>query len=120
MYYPQDVAVRIKKYAKTKKIVIKEMLADCNLTVNTLANMRDGKAPSFSSLAKIADYLECSVDYLVGRTEISEVNGGQGTMVNDEKEMELIKMYRALSEQGCELVYTYALSRYDAEKESKL
>ena len=40
-----------------------------DLNVNALNQITDKKGLSSFSLAKIADYLECSTDYLLGRTE---------------------------------------------------
>lgn len=73
MYNSQNVAKRIKELAKDKKILIKDMLTDIGLGINTMANMKSSM-PKADNLAKIADYLECSIDYLMGRTEIPEVN----------------------------------------------
>lgn len=56
------------------------MLSDCNLSVNTLSSMQSGGYyPRLEAIAKIADYLDCSVDYLLGRTDIVEVNKGTDT-----------------------------------------
>lgn len=41
----------------------------CELGSNAMSGMYHGKAIAFDSLAKIADYLDCSVDYLLGRTD---------------------------------------------------
>ena len=35
---------------------------------------RGEKIPTVNNLIKIADYLDCSVDYLLGRTDNPEVN----------------------------------------------
>ena len=74
MYNPPDVVISIKKMAKTKNIPIKDMLSGVGLGINTLSHMNHGKAIAFDSLARIADYLDCSVDYLLGRTDNPEVN----------------------------------------------
>ena len=74
LYKSPDVVIVIKNLAKTKNISIKEMLTDVGLGINTLSHMNHGKAIAFDSLAKIADYLDCSVDYLLGRTDKPEVN----------------------------------------------
>ena len=51
------------------------MLSDCDLSVNTLSSMQSGGYyPRLEAIARIADYLDCSVDYLLGRTEKPEVN----------------------------------------------
>ncbi len=66
----QDVAIAIKEIAKKKKIPIKKMLEDCGLSVNTLSTMQSGGCyPRIESIIKIADYLSCSIDYLLGRTD---------------------------------------------------
>lgn len=66
----QEVANLIKTVAKSKKIAIGKMLSDCSLSVNTLSSMQSGGYyPRLEALAKIADYLDCSVDYLLGRTD---------------------------------------------------
>ena len=68
LYTSHNLAIAIKSIAKQKNIVMKDMLSDCDLGSNTMSSLYHGKQLSFSSLAKIADYLNCSVDYLLGRT----------------------------------------------------
>lgn len=75
MHNSQNVAMTIKTLAKTKKITIGQMLSDCDISKNTLSTMQSGGyLPRVENLAKIADYLDCSVDYLLGRTDNPEVN----------------------------------------------
>lgn len=75
MYNSQEVANTIKLYAKSKKIAIGTMLTDCCLSKNTLSSMQSGGyLPRVETLIKIADYLNCSIDYLLGRTDNPEVN----------------------------------------------
>lgn len=70
----QELAKSIKELAKSKNISIGKMLSDCNLSINTLSSMKSGGYfPRLEALAKIADYLDCSVDYLLGRTDCPEV-----------------------------------------------
>lgn len=69
MYVSSDISKRIKEQAKIKRIIIKNMLVECELGINTLSNMNSGRMPLADNLAKIADYLNCSVDYLLGRTD---------------------------------------------------
>lgn len=71
----QELAILIKSIAKSKNITIKEMLTNCKLSINTLSSMQaGGYFPRVEALAKIADYLDCSVDYLLGRTDVPEIN----------------------------------------------
>lgn len=66
----QEVANTIKALAKSKKIAVGKMLSDCSLSVNTLSSMQSGGYyPRLEAIARIADYLDCSVDYLLGRTD---------------------------------------------------
>lgn len=75
MYDSTNAAERIKFYAKSKGISIKEMLESCSLNKNVLSTMQSRKSwPQADNIAKIADYLGCSVDYLLGRTDKPEIN----------------------------------------------
>ena len=74
MYVTQEIAFRIKSRAKAKKIAMKTMLSDCDMNINAISEFSKGKQLSCISLARIADYLDCSVDYLLGRTDNPEVN----------------------------------------------
>lgn len=74
LYNSPDVASAIKARAKEKNIAIKAMLTNVGLGINTLSHMNHGKSIAFDSLARIADCLDCSVDYLLGRTDNPEVN----------------------------------------------
>jgi DNA-binding Xre family transcriptional regulator len=74
LYKSPYVVIRIKNVAKIRKIAIKEILETAGLGINALSHMNHGRAISFDSLAKIADALDVSVDYLLGRTDKMEVN----------------------------------------------
>ncbi len=74
MYDSQEIATRIKSTAKSKKVSLKVMLSECNLGINTISQMSKGNDMLSKNLARIADYLDCSVDYLLGRTDNPEVN----------------------------------------------
>ncbi len=70
MYNSAEIANRIKNKAKAQKVPIKDMLLACDLSKNALSSMLSGGSiPKSENLAKIADYLDCSVDYLLGRTD---------------------------------------------------
>ena len=76
MYISDNVADRIKILAKNKKVSIKKVLDEAGLSFNTMANMKNSM-PKADNLAKIADCLDCSVDYLLGRTDIPTINSSQ-------------------------------------------
>lgn len=74
MYNPQDTAERINRLAKLKGIQQKNLLDECGLNKNVISTMLSrGSMPKADNLARIADYLDCSVDYLLGRTDCPEV-----------------------------------------------
>ena len=67
-YNTTKVADKIRATAKEKRVPIKVILADCGLGVNAISQFSAGKVMSSFNLAKIADRLDVSVDYLLGRT----------------------------------------------------
>lgn len=73
MYFSNEIAIKIKALAKEKKIVLSNMFEQIGLGRNTMANLKTSM-PKADTLAKIADYLNCSVDYLLGRTSNPEIN----------------------------------------------
>ena len=76
MYNAQFTADLIKELLLRKNITGKQMSTDLGLGVNTLSNIRRGDVKSIETFNLIADYLNCSVDYLLGRTDSPEVTGG--------------------------------------------
>lgn len=68
LYDSIALAESIKIQAKARKIQLKDMFDELELGRNTLSNLRLGKKISADSLARIADYLDCSMDFLMGRT----------------------------------------------------
>lgn len=71
MYNSNDVADRIRAVAKEKGIIVSKMLSDCQLAKNTLINFKTSM-PKADNLSKIAEYLDVSVDYLLGTTDIPD------------------------------------------------
>ena len=68
LYDSIALAENIKIQAKARKVQLKDMFDELELGRNTLSNLRLGKKISADSLARIADYLDCSMDFLMGRT----------------------------------------------------
>lgn len=70
MYNSTKLIENIRKRALQQDISLKELLQNCDLNVNTLSQGSHSKKGIGSlSLAKIADALHCSTDYLLGRTD---------------------------------------------------
>ena len=57
MYVTQEIATRIKQQARLRKIAIKDLLSDCELSINAISEFSKGKQMSCISLARIADHL---------------------------------------------------------------
>lgn len=74
MYDTQKIAERIKMRLREKHIHMKDMLSDLDMGINAISEFAKGKQMSCIALARIADYLDCSVDYLLGRTENPAIN----------------------------------------------
>ena len=72
MYIAQTLKDRIKNQCKAKDISIKTMLSECGLSINAISQINNTGGMYSFNLAKIADYLDCSVDYLLGRTDNPE------------------------------------------------
>lgn len=70
MYNSSETSTRIRQLAKEKGIQMSELQEKCGLSKNTI--MQSGKSQEgmkAKNLYAIAEMLECSVDYLLGRTD---------------------------------------------------
>lgn len=74
MYNAQTTKDRIKQTCKDRNISMEQVLKECDLGVNAIRQINDTKGMASFSIAKIADVLDCSVDYLLGRTDNPEIN----------------------------------------------
>lgn len=92
MYLSADVAERIKKIAITRNISLKEVLEKAGLNKNTLTNFKTSM-PKADNLAKIADVLDCSVDYLLGREQKKEA---PSPIDMDKRKARLIEIYDSM------------------------
>lgn len=69
------ISTTIKSLCKNKGITISTLLTDCGLTKSFIYDLeKRSTSPSCDKITRIADYLDCSVDYLLGRTDKPEVN----------------------------------------------
>lgn len=87
MYNSSETSTRIKQLAKAKGIQMAELQEKCGLSKNTI--MQSGKSQEgmkAKNLYAIAELLECSVDYLLGRTDNPNETG---ISVTDNNQMSL-------------------------------
>lgn len=67
-----DIFVEI---LQSKKITAYKVAKETGISQGLMNEYKNGvKLPSLDNLIKIADYLDCSVDYLLGRTDKPEIN----------------------------------------------
>lgn len=74
MYNLQIIEERIMSIAKELGLSKNKLLINAKLNKSVFDNMKKGQIPSVDKIHIIADYLDCSVDYLLGRTDVVEVN----------------------------------------------
>lgn len=74
MYNLQLIEERIMLIAAPKGLTKNKLLINIGLNKSVFDNMKKGQIPSVDKIHIIADYLDCSVDYLLGRTNNPEVN----------------------------------------------
>ena len=110
MYISSDVADRIRETAKANGLIVKQVLDQAGLNKNMMTMMRSSM-PKADNLAKIADYLGCSVDYLLGRTEAASPS-------LSEEEQELLSAFHKLDEKDRYKALGYIDSLYSADKYS--
>ena len=77
MYNLQIIENRIMSIADKKGLSKNRLLINVGLNKSVFDNMKKGQIPAVDKIHKIADYLDCSVDYLLGRTDVVEVNKGE-------------------------------------------
>lgn len=69
-----QIATRIKQICKEKNVTISQLLEECKIRKSLIYDLeKRDYTPSVTIINVIADYLDVSVDYLLGRTD--EPNG---------------------------------------------
>lgn len=62
------------KILAERKISAKKLSDDTGISTGNISDWKSGRCqPSINALITIADYLNVSLDYLVGRTDCSEI-----------------------------------------------
>jgi len=74
MYDSVEVAERVRIVARERGQTLASVFSQAKLDKSTLTDYSRGSMPKADNLAKIADALDCSVDYLLGRTDRPEIN----------------------------------------------
>ena len=74
---------RLKKLREEKNILSKDLASIINVEPSTITNWEKGnRSPKEDMLIRIADYFDCSIDYLLGRTD-NKSSVVYSTTIND-------------------------------------
>lgn len=80
-----QIAKRIKSVCKKKQIPINKLLDECSLNKGFIYDLEKRNiSPSCDKILKLSDYLEVSVDYLLGRTENTFIESSNNTVCFDD------------------------------------
>lgn len=128
-----QIAIRIKNKCKEKKISINQLTKDCGFGKNLINDMENkNTSPSVDKIIIIANYLECSVNYLLGIPEKSDKNisgdnnGVQADKIDsstinlaqpnflDEMSKELLERFQSLSFDDKLEVFSYIKNKKEA------
>ena len=97
----------LKRIRKEKNITQIRLSVAVEISQETISAYENGKAlPSAETLIKIADFLDVSIDYLLGRTDNPIVN-----TINNNEDSELLNIYHKLNKEQKNDIITYAKIR---------
>lgn len=101
MYNSQITADRIKELSKERGIQMIVLQEKCQLSPNTIK--QSGKSEfglKAKNLYNIANELDCSVDYLLGRTDVKEINTNvhKKSAIDREYEIDIEDLKRLMHE----------------------
>lgn len=74
MYDLNILLERISKLCETNSLSINQMLKLASLSPSVVDNIKRGRIPSIDKIQTIATFFDCSIDYIVGRTEEPTLN----------------------------------------------
>lgn len=93
----QIISERIKQEAQKQGVKVKDILSYYEIDRNLVNKLANGKDTSTQNICKIADYLKCSTDYLLGLTDLPN-RQAQNSYVLDNNETIMINLFRSLNE----------------------
>lgn len=109
----------IKQLCNEKQITIASLLEDCGLTKSFIYDLEKRKtSPSCEKVSRIADFFNCTVDYLLGRAENSTASQKNISQAFTQEEIDLIMAYRQ-AEQNDRSIVDLALHKYIQSEQGK-
>lgn len=104
MYNSNEVSKRIKELAKEHKVTVKQVLSDAGLSNNFMAGLNKSM-PKADNLAKIADELNCSIDYLMSRSDSPDSNKKSALeLAANPETLEFMKLFEQLDDDKRSLI----------------
>ena len=102
MYNSQEIAERIKLRAKQQGKPLAVVLAECGLGKNTVSKISNGTDILTLNFAKIADSLDCSIDFLLNREKQKEkpIPGSEDGLSEAEQSMLMLFRLVPVKDQG--------------------
>ena len=98
---------RFEQLLQSRQLTPDRVAKDLGMSQGLMNEYKNGiKLPSIQNLIKIADYLGCSVDYLLGRVDSPEPNG---PAPEDPFVAEFVRVFAALSPAGQSKAIAYLL-----------
>lgn len=101
----------LRKILDSKKISTVKLAMNANVSDSTInAYLKNGsgkKIPSLPTLISIADYLNCSIDYLLDRSDNPMINSDVNLVNNDKDLNQLMQNITSLPKEKRELVIAY-------------
>lgn len=76
--------IRLRYIRKLRKMTQEVLAERLNVTKVSVSGYENGnRSPDMSTLSRLADVLNCSVDYLLGKSDHPELDEGQAKLWND-------------------------------------
>ena len=104
---------RFEAFCSAKGLKPNPVASQLGISSGSVTGWKNGKVPRIEALISIAEYFSCSIDYLLGRTDVVEVGGG--AMILSDDEALLLERYRSLTADGREVVRSEALRQRQLE-----
>lgn len=115
-----NIVQNILNLTKQAKISNQQLCKLLNTNPNKIYDWKVGKSkPSAEDILVLADYLDCSVDYLLGR-DAERKKSPSLDGLEDEAEKQLIQFFRSLNETGREKILDYTVDLVNAGRYKKL
>ena len=99
---------RIKVMAKERGMTVDFVLKEAEVNSNFMTPLRSGSFPRADAIVRIADALDCSVDFLLGRD--GEAAKLSPFMCQGQHEWEMVEAYRGLPDKWKEIFCRQALA----------